>query len=935
MNALAFRPDTARRAPPPARARPLQNVRVLQRPTRPVLSFARTKIQPPRSRALLDRPTLRDRLVRALTTQPLVLVTAAAGFGKTSALAQALAALPAGTAQAWVSCDAGDHPLQLFACLVAALEPFDLPWRVAPDALIAAAAAADDTPAARLKAERAIAAELINALDACEVPHGVIAVDDLHRIDHPGVFEFLDLLLERFTPRWTLAIASREPPPIALARLRAQGDVTEFALDALRFDERETLALALAAGIDADAAEALHARTAGWPAGLRLALNVLRSMPGSSLEGSAPLIDRQVFDFLATEVLDRLPAELREFLLSTSVLPELSAARCAALTGDARAAEQLDAIERAGLFVSVLGDTEPTPLPTLPVLRLHDLFRDALEHRLRRERPDQWLELLRRAAASEPDGLRRVGGFLRAEAWAEAEAALCELGEPMILQGDAPAVGSLIERFPPDCRSRSPGLLFLNAKLAWSRWDWSAMLELSTASAAAYARDGDAAGQARALSYRAMALAGSARIDAAREAVAALLARPDLDDAVAARVLMAQAWIEFANGDQRAIAPLWARLMDHLERTPQLVSWYECMPIPSFASLPGMRAPLTRYVQIAKTRWPDRPSPPRGMCTVIEGLLHLWAGDFARAEACAAQAADDARWLARPVNLDSYATLLPALLHAVQGRNAPAQALVQGQLDFVTASGDPVRIGLYRGIYLYAAMRCAAAADDHAVLAERAAQLLTDVQADGAQSALARQYLASASAYAALAAGNDSAAAGHWEDIVAREHESDLYAQVPEARLRLAEIRLRADRDARAAADILAPLFARIEAGGEWGLVRMAGTTVLQRLASAAWQTHLTAQRQQGLRRWAGAAGQGSDAGTRADAATHNLPAGLSEREREVLERIAAGDSNKLIARAFDLSPHTVKRHVANILDKLDLRSRGQAAAWFRERSTT
>jgi LuxR family maltose regulon positive regulatory protein len=56
----------------------------------------------------------------------------------------------------------------------------------------------------------------------------------------------------------------------------------------------------------------------------------------------------------------------------------------------------------------------------------------------------------------------------------------------------------------------------------------------------------------------------------------------------------------------------------------------------------------------------------------------------------------------------------------------------------------------------------------------------------------------------------------------------------------------------------------------------------------------------------------------------------LSQRELEVLERLAAGDSNKLIARAFDLSPHTVKRHVANILDKLALESRGQAAAWFR-----
>ena len=79
---------------------------------------------------------------------------------------------------------------------------------------------------------------------------------------------------------------------------------------------------------------------------------------------------------------------------------------------------------------------------------------------------------------------------------------------------------------------------------------------------------------------------------------------------------------------------------------------------------------------------------------------------------------------------------------------------------------------------------------------------------------------------------------------------------------------------------------------------------------------------------------------TRTGARSPTLPAALkarpdgqqalSEREHEVLARVAAGDSNKLIARAFDLSPHTVKRHVANILDKLGVQSRGQAAAWYR-----
>ena len=173
-----------------------------------MLSFARAKIQPPpraRAGAMLARPHLQSRLAHAMQSRTLVLLHAAAGFGKTTALTQAIDALPQGTAVAWVGCNDGDTPLQLFSCPVAALDPFDLPWRTAPDALIASALAGGDNPVRQQKALRNMAAELINALDAAEVPHGVIAVDDLHRVDDPAIFRFLDLLFERFTPlpwRW-------------------------------------------------------------------------------------------------------------------------------------------------------------------------------------------------------------------------------------------------------------------------------------------------------------------------------------------------------------------------------------------------------------------------------------------------------------------------------------------------------------------------------------------------------------------------------------------------------------------------------------------------------------------------------------------------------------------------------------------------------------
>jgi LuxR family transcriptional regulator, maltose regulon positive regulatory protein len=888
-------------------------------------SFARTKIQPPRPRALIERPALEARLGDALLTHRLVLLTAAAGFGKTSALARQIERLPPGTAVAWVSCDEGDLPLQLFACLVAALDPFDAPWRTAPDALIARAAAAPDTPEGRAGPMRAVINELINALDACDAPRGVIMVDDLHRITHPGVFEFLDRLLERLSPRWTMAIASREAPPIALARLRAAGELAEFSLDALRFNEDESTRMARAAGLPADTAQALHARTAGWPAGLRLALSVLASMSGASLEGSAPVIDRRVFEFLAAEVLNRLDPELREFLLRTSVLPELTASRSAALTGDARAAERLEAIERAGLFVSVLAEAEPT-------LRLHDLFRDALESRLQRERPALWRELLQRAAATEPDPLRRVGALMRAEAWREAEAALVDVGESLIVDGDTAVVESLLARFPAAQRAASGGLLFLAAKLAWTRWDWAAMLARATAAAEAFARSGDGPGQARALSYRALAMASVGPMDEARALATELLAAPELQDIVAARALMALCWIEFSHGDQRAIAPMWRRLTHHLERTSDVVGWYECTPIPSYANLAGMRAPLLRHVQAARRRWPERPSPARGMCTVIEGLLHLWAGDIAAAEACAALAAEDARWLARPPNLEAFVTLLPALLAAVQGRSSEAQAPLQRLIDEVMQSGDAARIALYRGVYLYAALRCAAAADDTPVMTRRAAELQAAVSAappDALPAGLARQYATAARAYAALAAGDDESACREWQDIIEREHECDHYAQVPDARLRLADARLRASRPLAEAAALLAPLFERIAASGERGLPRMAGAATLARLAAVNWQGHLPADALPALRRWAATDAAPSPAAAAAPPPT--VAGGLSSREAEVLARIAAGDSNKLIAREFDLSPHTVKRHVANILDKLALRSRGQAAAWYHE----
>ena len=282
------------------------------------MSVAGSKIQRPRLRAglTMPRPALEQRVVQALGEQALVLLCAPGGCGKTALLARALEQLPAGQGSAWVTLDSGDDLHRLLQCLWQALEPYDLPWRTSPGGLATMAASQD--PRQRQQA----ADTLVDALEACELSHGVIALDDLHHVDDGEVLDFLDRLLLRLGERWTLAITSRHEPALRLARLRAMGVLTELRAAELQFTREEALALLLPAGFEASAAEALHQRTMGWPAGLRLALG------GARGSGPGTAIDRQAFDFLTAEVLQQLEPGLREFLLQTSVLRELDAPRC-------------------------------------------------------------------------------------------------------------------------------------------------------------------------------------------------------------------------------------------------------------------------------------------------------------------------------------------------------------------------------------------------------------------------------------------------------------------------------------------------------------------------------------------------------------------------------------------------------------------------------
>ena len=202
--------------------------------------------------------------------------------------------------------------------------------------------------------QRAVAAEIINTLDACEVPHGVIAFDDLHRVDDPAFFRFLDLLLERM-PR---ALDDRDDVAHrsagrarAAARGRRAGRVPAVAAPVRA---RRGAALAVDAGLPTRGSPtACSTAPRAGPAGLRIAIGAARcSASGAAspaaIERALRAGDRPLFEFLVTEVLGELSPQLADFLLAVSVLPELDAERCAAVTGDENAAARLDADRAAG-----------------------------------------------------------------------------------------------------------------------------------------------------------------------------------------------------------------------------------------------------------------------------------------------------------------------------------------------------------------------------------------------------------------------------------------------------------------------------------------------------------------------------------------------------------------------------------------------------------
>ena len=331
----------------------------------------------------MSRPRLINRLTEGLARK-LILISAPAGFGKTTLLGEWVGRNE--WPVAWVSLDESDNdPTRFLTYIVAALQTIDSD--------MGAGALSDLQSPQPLPAE-SILTGLINEV-AENAQDFILVLDDYHRIEVQTIHNALTFLLDRLPPQMHLAIASRADPPLPLARLRGRGELTELRAADLRFtpDEAATF-LYQVMGLDLSAEEvtALETRTEGWIVGLQMAALSMQGRADTArfiqaFTGSHHFI----IDYLVEEVLQRQPERVRSFLLQTAILDRLNGPLCDAVTGQEDGRGRLEALERGNLFVVPLDDQRQW-------YRYHHLFADVLQARLMEERPNQIPDLHRRAS---------------------------------------------------------------------------------------------------------------------------------------------------------------------------------------------------------------------------------------------------------------------------------------------------------------------------------------------------------------------------------------------------------------------------------------------------------------------------------------------------------------------------------------------------------
>ena len=589
--------------------------------------LAQTKLQRPRLREdIVLRQRLLGLLHEAVTSHRLILISAPAGYGKTT-LATSLGYTAIDLNSTWLALDEEDNnPTVFFVALIAALQQLNPVCGRTIQPLLGNQA----TP--NLDAKRIMSMLINDILETLPDPFALI-LDDLHLITEPTILQALDYLLERLPEQMRLIATTRIDPPLALARLRARGQLAELGPPDLRFTLKEMDDLLngqLELDLSSQDLRTLQTNTEGWVAGLRLLTTSLTQLPTSSQR--ATLIARKVqanlhvFDLLAEEVLNRQPPLLRKFLLETSILSELTPELCQAVTGQADAPIILEEVYRRNLFVVAVDDIT---LASSPIYRYHALFVEFLRRQLAREQPDQLGELHRRAAETHTIPAQAIAHYLAAEQWEAAAHVIEQIAESIYSQGLLDRLEGWIRALPTDVHISHPWLNYYLGVCVWGQGQFSEAQRLLQEALSGFEANGDNTGRGETM----VQLSIVYQVQGDFEPVAPLIEQAvtcPIAPGSRIHLYISLAWLGLHRTDlAQAQTNLEAALtLAEASDEPGVLQTFAMQIRSPFLILPNGVTYIERVCRLIESRVPDQISPLRANVDGVMTLIHFRRGQI-------------------------------------------------------------------------------------------------------------------------------------------------------------------------------------------------------------------------------------------------------------------------------------------------------------------
>ena len=500
----------------------------------------RTKFLVPRARPdLLPRPRLLDWL-DANTDKRLTLLSAPAGYGKTTLLADYINA--SSRPFAWYQLDAQDSdPTVFLTYLIESLRSMKRAPKTLTRAIGQASQSLLDSAESSISPQRVLTVLINELAEQIEIPW-LIVLEDYHYITSPILHQLVDFLIDNAPDGLHIIISTRVDPPLALAKLRARGQLAELRASSLRFREDEVTKWMHAdlPELSNESLNLLSEKTEGWVAALQI---VRSSLSGRDAAGVSEMLSglsgsqQFVFDYLAEEVFKRLSEDLQEFLLRTSILQQMDESACNAVADVSNAQSVLEELEKQNLFVASLDSQKRW-------YRYHHLFREFLLSRLQYVETESVVGLEGSAGAHyEAQGELEVAlsHYLKANDFESAARVVSIFASDYVERGRVEVLHRYLSVLPPGIMKANPELLLAHG---------SALLRLGQSGAAATAYEdarqafisqNDASGICRALTRLAEINRAQGHYRQAEDLASDALLLADVDHAARAEALMALA----------------------------------------------------------------------------------------------------------------------------------------------------------------------------------------------------------------------------------------------------------------------------------------------------------------------------------------------------------------------------------------------------------